>query len=243
MIKYLPLLFLVACNTETERKEPVYINTGISDSLHLAIDSLKTDLQSIKQISDYAKEAEAKIAQLENEKRQLEAEREKEVSYTVSEFRSDDRDRKIAELTKRLFQYENEIAGLKKKLNEEKISKVDKVPEPVIHEPEKPTGNSLVVVLDRKMKDGSEIPLDGIDVYIIPYSKKVKGLLRYEINCDLTKLTEATQAGFYAGQYFFNDLRPGKYLIKICTYFGGYKVIEKENNYQSIAMQVSPPIQ
>lgn len=245
-MRYIILLLLVSCNSMIDKKETISAS-GAYDSLSTALDSLKSGLQDLALVSDFAKEAQAKIEQYEKEKRETEIQRDKEMSYTVSDYtkyKSDDRDKRIAELTRKVYQYENEIASLKRKLANDsvKLSKVDRVPNEVIYEPEKPNDRSLVITLDRKMKTG-EISLTGVDVYIIPYSKKVKSLMKYEINCDLTKLTDATQAGFYEGKYFFNDIKPGKYLIKICAYYGGFKVIEREDNYQMVAMQVSPPIQ
>ncbi len=248
MIKYLPILFLMACNSEIDRKETaVNVNTDIRDSLSSAIDSLKTDLASIKEVSDYAKDAQAKINQLEKENEALELERSKEISYTVSQdytqYKSDDRDKRIYELTKELNEKKIEIARLKKTLADNSVKKnIDIVPE-VTYEPEKPNNHSLVITLDRRMKNADDLPFERISVYILPYEKrKVKGLMKYEVNCGIDKF-EAKQAGFFEGQYFFNDIPPGKYLIKICTLYGGYKVIERNDNYQMVAMKVAPPIQ
>lgn len=70
--------------------------------------------------------------------------------------------------------------------------------------------------------------------------------MRYDLVCDMIELNKFNPrlAMTYEGQYFFNDLPPGKYLIKVCSYYGNYKVIEREKEtYQEVVMQVAPPIQ
>jgi chromosome segregation ATPase len=254
MIKYLPLLFLIACNSEMQKETASAINpnAGIQDSLNVALDSLKTDLTSLIAVSDYAKEAQARIKQLEKEKNEVEVERSKEISYTVShdytQYKSDDRDKKIAELTRKVYQYENEIASLKRKLKDDsvKISKVDKVPnEPVNYEPEKPNDHSLVITLDRKLRGDGDISEQGVSVWIMKYNKKAKKIFKGYDNCQQKDLNllDAKEASYFQGQYFFNDIEPVEYLIKVCALYGNWMVINKKDYKQEIRMLMSPPIQ
>jgi hypothetical protein len=249
MIKYLPLLFLIACNSEIDRKETTNTIT-IHDSLSSALDSLKIGLlefdTSLMAVSEYAKEAQSKIKRLEQEKRTLEIQRDREVSYTVqdlTQYKSDDRDKRIAELTKKVFQYENEIAVLKKKLKDDslKLSKVDRVP----NEPEKPNDHSLVITLDRKIKGDGDISEQGVSFLIIKYTNKAMKIFKGYDNCqtkDLNSL-DAKEADYFKGQYFFNDIEPGEYLIKVCALYGNWMVINKKDYKQEIRMLMSPPIQ
>lgn len=79
-------------------------------------------------------------------------------------------------------------------------------------------------------------------VYLIPYNRSVKRYMEYESSCDVS-LSAYRSADNYNGLYFFNNVESGKYLIKVCTYYGNYKVIKKGTGKEIVSMQVSPPIQ
>jgi len=239
-MRYLILLIFVACNSSMERKEisvPIANNT-ITDSISLVLDSLKTGLDDLKDVSDYAKEAQAKIARLEKEKKVTEHQIEVyPMAMQSQDYKSDDRDKVIAELRKKVYDYENQIAALKNELFRTQV-KVDRVPN---KEVEKPNDSSLVIALDGTEK--------GASVWIIPYNRKTKKeierTLKGYYNCQLKDLNsvDARQAKFYNGLYFFNDVEKGKYLIKVCALYGDYMVFKREEKYQLVAMKISPPIQ
>ena len=72
-MRYLILLIFISCNSEMERKETAHpINVEIVDSMSVAFDSLKDDLKSFYQVSDYAQAAQLRIKQLEKDKNKVE---------------------------------------------------------------------------------------------------------------------------------------------------------------------------
>ena len=239
-MRYLILLIFISCNSSMETREPVMAspNNSLSDSVGIALDSLKMSIVDLSELSDFAKEAQAKIKRLEKEKQATEKEIEVYPMAMMSDdYHKDDRDRVIAELRKKVYQYETEIASLKNQLYREQV-KVDRVPN---KEVEKPNDSSLVIALDGTEK--------GATVWIVPYNRKTKKeierTLKGYYNCQLKDLNsmDARQAKFYNGLYFFNDVEKGKYLIKVCALYGDYMVFKREEKYQLVAMKISPPIQ
>src|SRR6188768_2114770 len=210
MKKYLPIFLLFACNSSSEKASEIIVsNQPLSDSISLIVDSLKEWTQDISDISNYAIKAQARIKQLEKEKQATEKEIEVYPMAMMSEdYKSDDRDRVIAELRKKVYQYETEIASLKNQLFREQV-KVDRVPNKI--EIEKPNDKSLVISLE-----GTEA---GASVWIMESNRKSKKVMKGYYNCQMKDLNSlgATQAKFYQGVYFFNDVPTGKYLIKVCA--------------------------
>jgi hypothetical protein len=243
-------MVLVSCNQDMETAAPIAVYTA-ADSVIAISDSANERLLDLDtSLAVYITNVRAKISQLTKEKTDAQKLLQNEHPYfTVTEYRkTDDKDKRIYELSKRITQYESEIARLKNKISSDSAYRfrVDKVPnKPVGHEVERPNEKSLVIQLDRKIKHDGDLPIASVDVYIIPYSKKAKELKQYEMYCDIQKISslDGRRAGVYEGNYFFNDIPPGKYLIKICHYYGGYKIIDRTDSYQMVAMQVSPPTQ
>ncbi len=236
-MRYLILLIFVSCNSSMERKEisvPIANNT-ITDSISLVLDSLKTGLDDLKDVSDYAKEAQAKIARLEKEKKVTEHQIEVyPMAMQSQDYKSDDRDKVIAELRKKVYDYENQIATLKNQLYREQV-KVDRVPNKI--EPEKPNDKSLVVTLS-----GSE---PGASIWIMESNRKSKKIMKGYYNCQMKDLNSlgAIEAKKYRDVYFFNDVPEGKYLIKVCALYGDWVEVKRKDGYQTVAMKVAPPIQ
>lgn len=93
-------------------------------------------------------------------------------------------------------------------------------------------------------------PPDNLTIYLIPYSDKnskvIKDAKVYEINCDETNLKKAEMrktAIFSNGYYYFPDVDAGKYLIKICTYYGGFYTYNKQSaGMETLNWDASPPI-
>lgn len=244
-MRYLFLLtILAACNSE-QAKPIVAIESGIVDSLSVLVDTTLMLAKGVDTLLTKAANTYAEIKVLRQEKKELLQQLEKEYPASFATIRPDDEHlRKINELNGKLIALEFENTRLKRKISQDSAyqSKVDKVPDkPVEYYVEKPNQNSVILQLDRKLKVG-EIPIENISVYILPYNKKSKKLMTYE-NCDMSDMNGARQADLYNGQYFFNGIAPGKYLIKICYLYGGYKVIERTDGLQVVAMQVAPPIQ
>lgn len=89
-----------------------------------------------------------------------------------------------------------------------------------------------------------------LKVYLIPSTAANKGIISsassYERRCDEANLDKAQGrklARYVNGTYVFLDVQPGSYLVKICTYFGGYeKVTKKERGNMTYKMNVAPAV-
>lgn len=89
-----------------------------------------------------------------------------------------------------------------------------------------------------------------LTIYLIPYNKANKRIIAdaklYEIRCDEYNLTKAVgykMARYYKGSYVFASVSPGKYLVKICTYYGGFYTYNKTTgNTEEFVWDASPPI-
>jgi len=231
-----------------KREESHQVNVAIVDSLTLAFDSLKTDLKGFYEVSDYAKEAQARIKKLESEKKQVEfqiGEQPVSLAMQSNDYKpSDDKDKRIYELTQKVRAYEREIAVLKNRLFYDSMGKVSKNYDVVPNE-EKPNDKSLVVILNKKLRGDGDISEQGVSVWIMKYTKKAKKAFKGYDNCQQKDLNllDAKEASYYKGQYFFNDIEPGEYLIKVCALYGNWMVINKKDYKQEIEILMSPPIQ
>ena len=249
MKKYLPILLLWACNSSYEKANPIIIsNKPINDSLSLIVDSLKEWTEDISSVSSYAINAQARIKQLESEKKQVQfeiGEQPTSLAMQANDYKpSDDKDKRIYELTQKLRAYEREIAVLKNRLFYDSMGKVSKNYDVVPNE-EKPNDKSLVVILNKKLRGDGDISEQGVSVWIMKYTKKAKKAFKGYDNCQQKDLNllDAKEASYYRGQYFFNDIEPGEYLIKVCALYGNWMVINKKDYKQEIEMLMSPPIQ
>lgn len=252
MKKYLPILLLMACNSSSEKASPVHVNEQpLNDSISLIVDSLKEWSENISDITSYTIQANSEIKKLRQENKEL-ADKAGEVvplamMYSVP---SDVKDKQIRDLvTERNF-LRTENTRLKNIIYSDSVYRTrpfigKKLQDIEYGGPLKPDDNSLVISLDKKIRGDGEIDDRGITVYIMPYTKKVKKAFKEYGNCDMSKLTglDAKQAQYYQGQYFFNGIEPGEYLIKVCALWGDYKKIDYKGGYQVIAMKVAPPIQ
>jgi len=237
-MRYLILLIFISCNSSMETKEPVMTspNNSLSDSVGIALDSLKMSIVDLSELSDFAKDAQAKIKRLEKEKQATEKEIEVYPMAMMSDdYKSDDRDKIIAELRKKVYDYENQIAVLKNQLFREQV-KVDRVPNKI--EIEKPNDKSLIITLSGVLEQGAS-------VWIMESNRKSKRIMKGYYNCQVKDLNSlgAIQARFYHGVYFFNDVPTGKYLIKVCALYGDWVEVKRKDGYQTVAMKVAPPIQ
>jgi len=235
MKKYLPILLLWACNSASEKASPIIVSSQpLTDSISLIVDSLKEWSENISDISSYAIQAQAKIKRLESEKKATEHQIEVYPMALSSEnYVSDDRDRIIAELRKKVYDYENQIAALKSELYR---TEVKVVPNKI--EVEKPNDKSLVITLSGALEQGAS-------VWIMESNRKSKKIMKGYYNCQLKDLNSlgAIQAKSYKGVYFFNDVPVGKYLIKVCALYGDWVEVKRKDEHQTVAMKVAPPIQ
>ncbi|HEY0040992.1 MAG TPA: hypothetical protein VGB71_10030, partial [Flavisolibacter sp.] len=97
-------------------------------------------------------------------------------------------------------------------------------------------------------KGESKIPAN-LKIYLLPDSTANKKLIRsaktYEINCDELNLDRAKGkrlARYRNGKYKFYDVPPGKYFVKICTYYGGFYSFTKAAGNEIREWDISPPI-
>ncbi len=255
-MKYICLLILVACNSSSDRKIVNKENhSSFIDSVSKVVDSFSVAVADFKEVADFAKDAQARIKELESKKQDAESQVKNEPVY-MAMMRSDDykptddKDKEIYRLTQKIKDYEREIAKLKNRLFYDSMNHVSQNYDVVPNE-EKPNDKSLVITLDKKMRGDGEIAEQGVNVFIIPYNKGTKkeikksGVDEYEASCNYSALNKlkAQQANYYKGQYFFNDIPIGKYLIKVCALWGNAVVIERENKYQLVEIKMSPPIQ
>lgn len=86
-------------------------------------------------------------------------------------------------------------------------------------------------------------------IYLIPDNSSNSKIIRkakvYEIGCDpaLEKAKGKKIARYKDGLYLFYDVDRGKYFIKICSYYGGFKDYTKNKNGNvTIDFDASPPI-
>jgi len=244
------ILFVFAsCNSSSEKANPIPVsNKPLTDSISLIVDSLQEWTDDLSNVSDYAIKAQSKINQLQKENREL-AQRAGESEPLAFKFNEypDNRDKQISDLITELSALKKENVRLRKRIEADSLIKYGKIkpmPDYIESDPPKPDGKSLIVNLDKRMRGDGDISDSAASVYIIPYSKKIKKYMRYDIYCAGVDLSNAKQAYYYGGLYFFNDVPPGEYLIKVCAYYGNYKKIKRETDgYQMVTMQMSPPIQ
>jgi len=252
MRKYLPILLLfVACNSSYEKATPITVSDKpLTDSISLIVDSLKEWTEDISSVSSYAINAQARIKELEERKALTQAQVEHEPFY-LSMMKSedykptDDKDKEIYRLTQKIREYEREISKLKNRLFYDSMMRVGKIEYDQVPNEEKPNDKSLVITLNKKLRGDGDISEHGVSVWIMKYTKKAKKLFKGYESCQQKDLNllDAKEASYYKGQYFFNDVEPGKYLIKVCALFGNWMVINKKDYKQEIEMLMSPPIQ
>ncbi len=236
-MRYLILLLLISCNSEQKKEISVPVASNLfSDSLLTTLDSLRASIGDFSDVAEYAKEAQTKIARLEKEKQATEKQIEVyPMALASQDYKSDDRDKVIAELRKKVYDYENQIATLKSQLYREQV-KVDRVPNKI--EVEQPNDNSLVITLMGVVEQGAS-------VWIMESSRKAKKIMKGYYNCQIKDLNDlgAKEAKRYKDVYFFNDIPTGKYLIKVCALYGDWVEIKRKDEHQTVAMKVAPPIQ
>jgi hypothetical protein len=88
-------------------------------------------------------------------------------------------------------------------------------------------------------------------IYLIPDSSSNKQIIRnaktYEMYCDEMNLDKAKGkkiARYRNGTYKFYDVPPGKYFVKICTYYGGFYTFTKAaHGNVRVNWEASPPTQ
>ena len=120
-------------------------------------------------------------------------------------------------------------------------------------EPEdiRPDTNSLKLTLFYSQPKNGPAKVPGnLKIYLLPDSSANKNIIRsaktYEIRCDEMNLDKAKGkriAKYTKGTYTFYDVPPGKYFVKICSYYGGYySYTKKSSGNETVKWDASPPI-
>ena len=235
----IPILF--SCGANYEKASP--IDVGNIDSALFQYDSLAgkytQDIAQIDSATQVVEEAIKKINQLEKDKREYEKGI-RVLAYVPNNDSANKLRLKLNEANRQIAKLTSELNSLKTKETVTKYQPVVRKPDTVFIQPGiiTPDETSLVVNLDGKIPDN-------VTLYLIPYSKRIKKLMVYEASCDESIIlkNDFKTAKYYNGLYFFNSVPPGKYLIKICTYYGNYKLITKSQGKDIVKMEVAPPIQ
>lgn len=236
------ILFLLAsCNQYKRTVSPTNIDTdSISVGTMKLSDSLSASINDVYSLKPIVAQTISKIKYYESQKYQYQ----KQIDnvYPLALIRPGNDSYLLDSLRTKLSEANNEIVRLKGELNY--MAKARNI-KPRVIEYERPAievpgDNSVVVSLDGYSRKGEISIPDNLTIYLIPYEKKLKRLLNYDSSCEQLN---GQVAKYYNGLYFFNDVEPGRYIIKICTYFGNYKLIDKQAGKLSLTMQVAPPIQ
>ena len=107
--------------------------------------------------------------------------------------------------------------------------------------------NSIVITINPTTKKRDSIPLpSNLIIYLIPAVKGSGKLATYDIGCDeslIRRFAGYKKATYSKSGYFFPNVLPGRYLIKVCYYYGDFKYVTKGIDKLTISLQLSPPIQ
>jgi hypothetical protein len=105
--------------------------------------------------------------------------------------------------------------------------------------------------IPEKDKNGKKVIIPpNLTVYLIPDIPANKRIIKsasvFEIRTNEPLLKTATGyqvAQYCSGRYLFHHVPKGKYLIKVCTYYGGYKIYDKKvPGSDVVIVEIAPPI-
>ena len=174
---------------------------------------------------------------------------------------SNEAKRTVGDLERRVSLYSDSLAALKRTYNallkhyNDYVDYVSKLARKDYDNEPEDTGaytNSLKLNLfySQSKKAQGKVP-DNLIIYMIPESNVNKSIIRnaklYEIHCDEKLWGNAKDlkiAKYIRGNYTFFDVPPGKYFVKICSYYGGYYSYTKKTTGNETAPKwdASPPI-
>lgn len=106
------------------------------------------------------------------------------------------------------------------------------------------TTNSWKLIVSGGFKQPGEMPLTpSSSILLIPDINANRAIVRkakiYDINCNSVDVVNAKgikTAVYYNGYFYFPDVKKGSYLIKICSYYGGYYLHKKRNGMDSVKL-------
>lgn len=242
-MKYLIILFLLIGCSYNSKQDNSVSNISLlnkTDSLYsMALTINESGFQLDTTAKEILNDVQDKVNELHELKKQLHNKSQPTQQYTSQN--NSGYDRLISELRKQIIELENEINYYKYHTSSKPPYTI-KTEEKKVDQVITPDYESLIV----KLNSGKLKVPDWVDVYLLPYNKKSRKLKIYETYCDLSQINKIvgfTKAYKNNGIYFFNSVQQGKYLIKICAYYGGYKVCEKKPGKQIEEIEFSPPIQ
>ena len=112
--------------------------------------------------------------------------------------------------------------------------------------------NSLQLAIyytkDQKYHPG--VSPEKINIYLIPYNdantqviKNAKSYDYYNFNEPELKKAKGSKIALYCdGTYYFSNVTPGRYLVKVCTLYGSYKEFKIEKGNERLVIDAVPPI-
>lgn len=268
-MKFLYTIFLstllISCYSESKKKDRTDDLLAKSDSLAARLQESGDKLDSITTLTveqatrkiNYLNNAKdtyrKKIEDIRSSSDDLIKDKDKQIANLQSAINNADKTitelkEQIKTLNSKIYQDSLSNSKTKSKLDNantelEKIKKgkkdKDVDDENIIGGP----NNLLLNLVETK-----RVKSENLNIYLIPYSnsKEVKDLMNYEISCNeynIRKIKGYKVAKISRGIYFFKNVDPGKYLLKICTYYGNYQVINKVNGQQTITLMIAPPVQ
>jgi len=114
------------------------------------------------------------------------------------------------------------------------------------------TKNSLQLAIyyTKNEKYHPGVTPEKINIYLIPYNesntaiiKKAKTYDYYNFNEPELQKAKDSKVGMYCnGTYYFSNVTPGRYLVKVCTLYGSYKEIRVEKGNERVVIDAVPPI-
>jgi hypothetical protein len=112
--------------------------------------------------------------------------------------------------------------------------------------------NSLQLAIyytkDQKYHPG--VSPENINIYLIPYNdsntrviKRARSYDLYNFNePELQKAKGSKRAVYCSGTYYFSNVTPGKYLVKVCTLYGAFKEFNIVKGNERLVLDAVPPI-
>ena len=114
------------------------------------------------------------------------------------------------------------------------------------------TKNSLQLAIyytkDEKYHPG--VSPEKINIYLIPFNNAniqvIKKARAYDFlnfnEPDLQKAAGSKRASYCNGTYYFSNVTPGKYLVKVCTLYGAFKEFNIVKGNERLVIDAVPPI-
>ena len=108
----------------------------------------------------------------------------------------------------------------------------------------------LAIYYTKNQKYYPGIEPEKINIYLIPYNdenmqviRKAKSYDYYNFNEPALQKAKGSKRALYCdGTYYFSNVAPGKYLVKVCTLYGAYKEFSIEKGNERLVIDAVPPV-